>query len=64
MRRIEALELLTQFVEDTPEWVKSMQYLEKYSDCVQCPFCGMRPEKIEQLSQAVAQIINFKEKNV
>lgn len=54
MTKDEAVLILKEFQKATPHWLKAMSWLEKYAGGEGgCPFCGMRPEKVQQLAEAV-----------
>ena len=44
--------VIKEFLEATPIWLKSL------SEYKQCAFCGMRPEKIEELCKVLSEILN------
>ena len=48
-------QIIKDFIEGTPAWIKSLDRQAKISGIKMCPMCGIQPEKIHELANALKQ---------
>ncbi len=49
-------EIIKEFIESTPKWIKELKLQENIAGIKMCPMCGIQPEKMLELIEAIKEL--------